>query len=321
MNRLNHVDYIIHKLSALATEIEQRGKLNLLDLHRHSEDFYAHFFNELFGWRLQNLNTIKPNAEAIDLIDHTSKIVIQVSATATKAKVESALTKDLSEYNGYAFKFISISKDAGDLRDKSLANPHRLTFDPKTDIHDLTSILRYISGLGADNQRRIVAFLKKELGVEVDPVKLESNLSAMITILAKEDWSSDDAAFETIPFDIDNKIEFNDLNHARDIIEEYSLHYPRIARIYADYDREGNNKSLSVLNAIKRFYVAHKARLSNDALFDKVTECVSERVQESANFVPIPEEELDLCINILVVDAFTRCKIFKNPVGYAHAAS
>lgn len=321
MNRLNHVDYIIHKLSALATEIEQRGKLNLLDLHRHSEDFYSYFFNELFGGCLQNLNTIKPNAEAIDLIDQVNKIVVQVSATATKGKVESALTKDLSTYAGYAFKFISISKDASELRSKSFANPHNLIFDPQTDIHDLTSILRFISGLDVGDQKRIAAFLKKELGAEVDPVRLESNLAAIITILARENWSRGDEAVEAIPFSINSKIEFNDLNRFRDIIEEYAIYYPRIARIYADYDREGANKSLSVLNAIKQFYVSHKDRFNNDNLFDKVIECVSEQVQESANFAPLPIEELDLCVYILVVDAFIRCKIFKNPAGYAYATA
>jgi len=319
MKRLSNIDYIIYKLSVLATEIEQRGKLNLLDLHRHSEDFYAHFCNELFGWQLRNLNAIKANAEAIDLIDHTNKIVAQVSATATKGKVESALTKDLSAYAEYTFKFISISKDASDLRNKNFAKPHKLCFDPQCDIHDITSILNHISGLGADEQRHIVAFLKKELAAEVDPVKLESNLAAIITILARENWQRNDSPVETVPFDIDGKIEFNDLDRARDIIEEYVVHCRRIARIYGDFDREGNNKSLSVLDAIKGFYGDHRTRLSNDALFDKVVECVAERVQESANFVPIPREELDLCVNILVVDAFTRCKIFKNPAGYDNA--
>jgi len=65
MNRKHYFDYIVSKLSALATEIEIRGKLNYLDLHLHSENFYLHFFNELFGWELQNLNAVKANAEAI----------------------------------------------------------------------------------------------------------------------------------------------------------------------------------------------------------------------------------------------------------------
>lgn len=302
-------------------EIAQRGKLNLLDLHLHSENFYLYFLNELFGWSLQNMNAIKPNAAAIDLVDHKNKIIVQVSATVTKEKVESALAKDLSRYSCYTFKFISISKDADALRGKSFINPNHLTFDPQKDIHDPASILRHISTLAVDDLIRIATLVKKELVAEVDPVKLESNLAAIINILAKEDWNRCDPTLETIPFDIDGKIDHNKLDAARDIIDDYTLHHNRVARIYADYDREGNNKSLSVLAAIKRYYVTHRARLSDDDLFFRIIECVADRAQDGANFAPIPEEELALCANILVVDAFIRCKIFKNPVGYAHAAT
>ena len=69
MNRPLHFNYIVSKLSSLATEIELRGKLNLLDLHPHADNFYQHLFNELFGRELENLDAIKPNAAAIDLID------------------------------------------------------------------------------------------------------------------------------------------------------------------------------------------------------------------------------------------------------------
>ena len=84
---------------------------------------------------------------------------------------------------------------------------------------------------------------------------------------------------------------------------------------------EKATKKLSVLDAIKGYYVVHRARLSDDDLFFRIIECVVVKVQEGANFTPIPAEELELCVNILVVDAFIRCKIFKNPVGYAHATS
>lgn len=130
-----------------------------------------HFFNALFGWKLENLNSIKQNVEAIDLIDRDNKIVIQVSATATREKVESALTKDLSAYTGYSFKFISISKDASALRSRIFANLHNLHFIPQTDIYDIASILKVIGGLGIDDQKRIYEFLKKELEIEADPPK------------------------------------------------------------------------------------------------------------------------------------------------------
>ena len=49
MNRSHYINFITEKISALALEIEVRGKLNLLDKHLHAETFYAYFFNELFG--------------------------------------------------------------------------------------------------------------------------------------------------------------------------------------------------------------------------------------------------------------------------------
>lgn len=321
MNRSYYYNYIEERLSNLATKIERRGKLNLLELHQHSENFYRDLFNELYPWELHNLNVIKPNAEAIDLIDHKNKIVIQVSATATKEKIESALTKDLSAFAGYTFKFILISKDAKALRSKNFLNPHELSFNPDSDIYDMTSILKVICGLGIDDQRRIYDFIKKELGTEADPQKLESNLAAIINILAKGDLSLDASTYETIPYAIDKKIEYNNLDAARSIVDDYYIHHGRVDKIYSEFDKLGVNKSTSVLDSIRRDYFAHKARFSDDDLFFKVIECVVDRIQKSANYKPLAYEELELCVNILIVDAFIRCKIFKNPERNTDAAS
>ncbi|EGQ98798.1 hypothetical protein VCHE39_1684 [Vibrio cholerae HE39] len=51
--------------------------------------------NLLYGYELENLNKVLQNVEAIDLIDHKNKIIIQVSSTCTKNKVESALEKEI----------------------------------------------------------------------------------------------------------------------------------------------------------------------------------------------------------------------------------
>lgn len=121
MNRNLYYNYIEEKLHTLSGRIETRGKLNLLDLHVHSENFYLYFFNLIYCYKLENLNTKLQNVEAIDLIDHKNKILIQVSATSTKQKIELALSKNIiKKYNGYTFKFISISKDSSGLRKKEL---------------------------------------------------------------------------------------------------------------------------------------------------------------------------------------------------------
>jgi len=164
MNRAKYYYNILDRLSHLTTKIDMLGERNILNLHLHAENFYLHFLNELFGWQLENLNTAKPNAEAIDLIDYKNKIIVQVSATATKEKVQSALRKDLSIYPGYLFKFISISKDASALRTKNFVTPSSLSFDPQADIYDIPSILKLIFGFAVDDLHRIADFIERELG-------------------------------------------------------------------------------------------------------------------------------------------------------------
>lgn len=321
MNRSKYFDFIESKLSLLATRIEMRGGLNILDIHLHSENFYLHFFKVLFGWKLQNLNAVYQNAVGVDLVDNTNNIIIQVSATATKQKIESALAKDLSAYKGYSFKFISISKDAKDLRTKTFSNPHNLTFLPAEDIFDIPTLLKSICTMNIERQREVYEFLKKELKSEPDPEKVESNLTTIIKILSKEDWSQDALGFEIVPYDIEAKISYNQLDTARVLIDDYKIHYPRIDKIYSDFDRQGANKSLSILNGIRTQYFAIDSVASPDQCFLSIIGKVVQKILASANYTPIPEEELELCVQILVVDAFIRCKIFKNPLGNNDAHS
>jgi len=321
MNRSKYFDYISEKLSALAVQIEMQGKLNVLNLHNHSENFYMHFLNMLFGWKLENVNNIKLNVEGIDLRDDHKerKIIVQVSATATKAKIESALSKDLSVYPGYCFKFISICKDAEKLRKGVYNNPHKLLFAPNTDVHDIKSLLAVIGSLKIDNQYAIYNFIKKELGIEADLTKMESNIAKVINILANEDLSAIAGEYQTKSFEIERKIDFNNLSSAKAIIQDYAVNHNHVDKIYQEFNKQGANVSHSVLASINKMYLKSMGSLSDDALFFSVIEHVIQRIQNSANYSQIPFEELEMCVNILVVDAFIRCKVFKNPEGYKYA--
>jgi len=313
MNRSSYFDTCELKLSTLATRIEIRGGLNILDLNIQTEYFYSHFLKVLFGWEIENLNSKQQNVAGIDLIDNKNKIIIQVSATATKHKIESALAKDLSAYAGYNFKFISISKDVSRLRPQSFLNPHGLTFFPPEDIIDIPSLLKIIISMDVDRQKEVKEFLDMELKIEPDPEKVESNLAKIIILLAKEDWNTVIPDFETRWFDIETKIQYNQLVTARTLIDDYKIHCSRIEKIYSDFDKLGANKSLSILNGIRTEYLNIGSAESPDQYFFLVIDMVTKKIRESVNYVVLPDEELALCVQILVVDAFIRCKIFKNP--------
>jgi len=324
MNRNPYFDYIEEKLNVLATRINTRGKLNMLSLHMHSENFYLHLFNLLFNYELKNLNTTLQNVEAIDLKDDIQKIIVQVSSTNTKSKIESALKKDIiKNHKGYTFKFISIAKDGSKLRKNTFKNPYSIKFNPKVDIHDMTSILNNILACKIEKMKSIYEFINKELGNEIDiyGLKMESNLATVINIVAEEKLDHVNLEEEINSFEVERKITHNKLISARDVIEEYKIHYFRVDKIYKEFDKNGKNKSNSVLASIRRDYLRLKTKTNPDDIFEQLTEKTIGKVIKSVNYVQIPIDELELCIDILVVDAFIRCKIFENPDKYSYGSS
>jgi hypothetical protein len=322
LNRSNYFNYIEEKLNIVSERIKSRGKLNILDLNIHSESFYSHFLNKLFSWELTNQNTIRQNNEAIDLIDHRNKLVVQVSATSTKAKIDSALKKEIIQrYNTYTFKFISIAVDSKDLRSKMYLNPHSIKFCPNTDIIDKNAILSYIVNLDILKQKEIFDFIKEELGNETDIVKFDSNIAQIINILSKEEFNIN-AQSNINAFEIERKIQFNNLKITRRIIDNYIIYHSRVDKKYNEFDKLGINKSDSVLQLMQKQYIQlliDKGSLSADEVFLYIIERIKNLVISSKNYIELPLDELDLCISILIVDAFVRCKIFENPEEYNYA--
>ena len=225
LNRTRYYNYIEEKLNFLAYRIEKRGKINLLDLNIHSETFFAELFNILYDYNLVNLNYIKQNTEGIDLVDTKNKIIIQISATCTKEKIENSLNKGIYLfYKDYNFKFISISKEVSSkLKATEFENPYNLIFDSQKDILDSTTLLRYILNLEIDKQKILFEFIKKELGEEISTIKVDSNLATIINILAEEDLDFKNTEINTTVFVIEEKINYNNLNGVRELIDDYKI--------------------------------------------------------------------------------------------------
>ena len=137
--------------------------------------------------------------------------------------------------------------------------------------------------------------------------------------MASENLCESAESPEINSFEINKKIEFNDLTSVQDTIDEYKVYYTKLNEKYEEFDKQGANKSLSVFRVIKNQYTKLFASgLRSHSLFYSIIENVIDIVVKSKNYIEIPYEELEMCVHILVVDAFIRCKIFKNPEGYNH---
>ena len=323
MNRSKYYDYIEEKLHALSNRIVSRGKVNLLNLNIHSEFFFADFLNLLYGYNFRNLNDSKHNVEAIDIVDIENRIIAQVSSVCTKKKIVNSLNKKiLADFKGYRFLFISIAIDASNLKKKSFATSDGITFNPTRDIIDISALLKTVLNSTIDKQKDIYSFIQGELGNENNIVKMQSNLATIINILSADNLVESIVSPEINVFHIDSKISFNDLESIRNSIDDYKIYYHKLDEIYSTFDREGFNKSFSVFQTIRKIYAeaSHNER-NPSKIFCTIIENVTEKVVSSANYSAIPFEELDVCVHILVVDAFIRCKIYKNPEGYMHVVT
>lgn len=317
MNRSSYFNYIEEKLNFIVFRIKERGKLNILDLNIYAENFFAGLCNIIFDFELQNLNYINQNIEGIDLIDEKNKILIQVSSNCTKEKIENSLNKKIYlNYRDYSYKFILIGKEVNkSLKKYKFSNPYNIKFNPEEDICDINSLLKEILNLNIKKQIELFEFIKLELG-EINNMNIETNLAKVINILS-EKLEFNFSSPEIIDFAIEDKIKFNKLENVREFIDEYKIYYYKIDEIYNEFDKEGKNKSYSLLQSFKREYIKLKnAGKDSSTIFYEIINNAIETVLNSSNYDKIAFEELETCIYILVVDAFVRCKIFENPEGY-----
>lgn len=306
-------DYIEKNLNFLAYRIESRSKFNLQEFNIFSESFYRELLNILYDYSLKNLNQINQNFPGVDLIDENNKILIQISSTCNKQKIENSLSKkELIKYKDYKFIFLSISKSGDNLKNKQINNPYNLMFEPNEDILDIQSILNIILYSDINKINKLYNLIKEESQKEIDDNKLPSNLTKVINVLSNEISKANDKI--EVEFVIEDKINYNKLYKVREVIEDYANYSNILVNIYNEFDLEGKNVSFFVINKIKNEY--NKLKLEendNNKLFYNLIDKIIEIVINSKNYKELTIEELEDSVKILVVDTFMRCKIFEKP--------
>jgi len=119
MNRDIYYSEIQLRLNLFLLCVKQNTKMNLLHLNIHAENTFRDLLNLLYGWSLSNQNDSISNIEGTDLIDMGEKLIIQISSSATKKKINDTLTKNIIanyQKDNYRIKFMFIVDDASSLR-------------------------------------------------------------------------------------------------------------------------------------------------------------------------------------------------------------
>lgn len=236
---------IISRLSYLSSEVRLSGSMNLLDSNVLLEDVFKEILNITYGLKLQNANLIKQNIKAIDLIDCSSKTIIQVSSDNSKAKVQTSLDKiELPKYEGYTFKFVCISKEVSHLKKYHFNVPEGISFNTETDCYDDKRILRDVLAKDIDTIRKLALYLEESILPATADERRPSVITYVINRLADEPLAEIAVNPDTKSFDLEPKIDFNSLKKWRHIISEYTVFSLLVDKIYRTYDEQGCKQEL-----------------------------------------------------------------------------
>lgn len=282
-------------------------------MHVISEDFYVDLLNLIYGWNLRNANSSQQNAPGIDLVDDTKLILVQVTGSCTKGKIDHSLKEIPEKYTGYHFYFAPIVIDAKEQRKHKYNPPHEVVFNPETDILDIHFIADKIKGMpDIEDISTIAMFIKDNIQNEVpDTTQLTSGLNYIISQLAEDDLNECD--FDMTEFEIEAKISFNNLSiYTKDAIDQYKIYYINVQEIYSEYARQGKTKSMAVLQKLHRIYVSLKSQASGDDLFIAIKNEIINQIGNKNN--NLSQEQLEMCVEMLMVHAFMECKIFEKPI-------
>lgn len=318
MNRNIYVTKIKTLIDILKVEIKDSGKLNLLDINVHVEDFFRDLLNLIYGWQLQNMNQRNLNAAGGDLWYDDDKIVIQVSSTTTKDKIQSSIDKlSAEQFAGYRFKFLRIDGDVIKLRKESYNTHDGIVFNPSVDIIDISTLLNDITHLDIDCLRRVCELCEKEIVPLDTPKVTETDLAIVVKALATnvKNWSKER---RPIRFDVDKKIDFNHLEGKRRLINDYKLYIGRLNAVYGEFVDNATDYSFIILQTLSDMYSDYLGQFESNALFDKIVDNTRELALKSKSAKDIPVDRVNVCINVIVVDAFIRCRIFEDPEGYSY---
>lgn len=314
-NRENYINSICFALSTLETYVKGQASFNLVSPNVVSEAFYAIFLNVLYEINFENLNLVEQNAKSIDLIDVGHREIAQVTSNNRKSKlVETLKGCDIPKYKGYRLRMIIIARSGNSMKSAKIEKLKYIRFDQETDVVDLDRIKKEISlsSISIDKLILLNDIVTKNLGVILKPINAPSHLRTIIDLLAKQEMASAYDASYSMDFDIQEKVQFNNLMERMRHIKDMASYESMLINAFNEYDKLAQYKSQYVVAAVRRIQATAPSLLDGVELYDYIISELLKKIVEAAGDA-VPREELVFYADLLVVYSFVNCKIFKSP--------
>jgi len=166
----------------------------------------------------------------------------------------------------------------------------------------------------------------RDVNINIGP-KHFSILSEIINSLGGDFDSelSDDKTEK--PFNIQEKLDYNNINRFKVFIDEYHIYVGKLTSVYREYEKQGSNKVHNLLTNIRRHYLVIKNNFTSDIetedemsvirshaddIIEEIEKSLMNEVQHSSN-IKEPVETIRVSLLIVIIDALIKCKILEEP--------
>ncbi|ABC01685.1 ABC-three component system protein [Mycoplasma capricolum] len=313
------IERIALRLSTYQTYISNLSKIGKTDENLNAERIYTDVINIIFNLELSNYNSVIFNNPGFDLIDKKNKILIQVSATCSKDKIQNSLSKiNINEYQNYNFKFLCISnQEIKNVKKLKFQITNTLLFEPKKDIWDVSFLIQHLYEVDIIKLEKLLTYLNQETLDIVNFKTLSSDIATIINILStKMDNEYEDNNNNNKVFNIEEKIVYNNLFSIRKYIYNNASSISKVIKVYEEFEKQGKNISKNVINQISRTYYELLSKYDNPIkIFWELIANLENIVKNSSNLdiKNISLENITSSLSVIVIDAFMKCKIYKKP--------
>lgn len=332
LNRAKHMRNITTKLAHLVLVTRMDASRNCLDINKYSEDFFAGFLNLVFDLSLVNLNIAEPNATAIDLVDAEHGVAFQITSTKTSKKINDTIDsfKNNNLYTNYGSLYFYILIEKQD-KYSSLHSTDSLFNCDESYIHDYMSIIKLIDGKDPNLIEQISNYVDNEISSFNFAPPRTSELLNYIKTLSQliDNTPSTDLKKQTmIPFDIDDKIKYNNLVEYQSIVEDYGEYYSICDGAFNCLDDGIFLKKNKILGYVSELYREEKRQLikqnpnidiietiqnNSDTIISNIIKKIVSFIMDKDNNCILSHEDIIFCTPYFVCYAFGECKILERP--------
>ncbi|MBB1434668.1 SMEK domain-containing protein [Pseudoalteromonas sp. SG43-6] len=227
-------DVISRVFAIMRLDIEHHQAINDLSLNIHGENYFRDIFNFIYDRNFVNANLGDFNAPFIDLIEHSSKEIVQITTTRTKDKILHTLNACKNrQYAGYKISIYYLLDKAMPNAETTNQIENGYNINLKDTLKDYRDIIRDIEALESKKLIDLCdKYFKKNQVKYTDKIVLDLVYKKLLKEKSTKPLPSHDDDWGTI--ETDDKFKVNSIRQSISSEINKSLEYTTLVSFIDD---------------------------------------------------------------------------------------